>query len=158
MSILLVLVHIPETVKPRELSIIKTILTKLDLVGFVLFAPSAIMLLLALQWGGNQYAWNSATTIGLFCGAGSLFLVFLAWEYFKGQDAMIPLSMFKVRGVWSSCCVAFFFFSMMQLVIYYLPIYFQTVKGTSPLMSGVDLLPSILSQFIATVGSGIAGQ
>jgi len=155
-AILLFLIHIPDTVKPREISILQTILTKLDLIGFVLFAPATIQLLLALEWGGNQFAWNSATTIGLFCGAGGTFLVFLGWEYFKGEEAMIPLSMFKHRGVWSSCAVAFFFFSMMQLVIYYLPIYFQTVKGASPLMSGVDLLPSIISQLLGTVFSGIA--
>lgn len=139
------------------MSVLKTIWTKLDLIGFVIFAPAIIQLLLALEWGGNQYAWNSSTVIGLFCGAGATFLVFLGWEYHKGDEAMLPLSLFKTRAVWSSCGYAFFFFATMQLIVYYLPIYFQAVKGASPMMSGVDLLPSILSQLIAVLGSGAAG-
>lgn len=156
-AIFLFLVRIPDIDKTREISVLQTILTKLDLIGFTLFAPATIQLLLGLDYGGNKYAWNSATVIGLFCGAGATFIVFLIWEYFKGDEAMLPLSMMKQRGVWSSCLFAFFFFAALQLVIYYLPIYFQGVKGASPMMSGVDLLPNILSQLIGTLISGIAG-
>jgi hypothetical protein len=53
---------------------------------------------------------------------------------------------------------ALFFFSTMQVVVYYLPIYFQAIKGASPMMSGVYLLPSILSQLIGTLLSGALGQ
>lgn len=157
-AILLFVITIPTQVKPREDTILMTIKTKLDLVGFVLFAPSIVMLLLALEWGGNQYAWSSATVIGLFCGAGANFLVFLTWEFYVGEEAMIPMSMLKIRAVWVSCAFVFFFFSMMQVVVYYLPIYFQAVKDASPMISGVDLLPSILAQLISTVGSGFAGS
>src|ERR1700733_11151661 len=111
-AILLLSIHLPDTSKTRDISILQTIWTKLDLIGFALFAPSTIQLLLALEYGGNEYAWNSATVIGLFCGAGGTFIVFLIWEYARGDDAMVPLSMMKHRGVWSSCLVSFFFFSM----------------------------------------------
>lgn len=47
---------------------------------------------------------------------------------------------------------------MMQLVVYYLPIYFQAIKGASPMMSGVYLLPTIVSHLIGTIVSGVAGQ
>ncbi|THV76873.1 MFS general substrate transporter [Aureobasidium pullulans] len=132
-----------------------TFLRSLDLVGFALFAPAIIQILLALQWGGTQYAWNSATVIGLFCGGAATLLVFLTWEYFKGDDAMIPLSMVRQRIFWSSCMTVFFTFSSMLCVNYYLPIYFQAVRGASPTMSGVDLLPSIISQMIFAILSGI---
>jgi hypothetical protein len=157
-AILLAFTHIPDTDKSSELSVLQTIWTKLDLIGFFLFAPATIQLLLALDYGGNKYAWNSATVIGLFCGAGGTFIVFLAWEHSRGDEAMVPLSMLKKRRVWSSCFFAFFLFATLQLVIYYLPIYFQATKGASPMMSGVDMLPNILSQLIGTVLSGITGQ
>lgn len=155
-AILLFVISIPSHTPPLEQSVFKTIYTKLDLVGFVLFAPSIIMMLLALEWGGNAYAWSSATIIGLFCGAAANFAVFVAWEAYVGDKAMVPLKMFKVRTIWASCFFAFFFFSMMQVVVYYLPIYFQAVKDASPMISGVDLLPSILSQLVGTLGSGFA--
>jgi hypothetical protein len=158
-AILLVFIHVPDqTIKPKGRSALRTIQENLDLTGFVLFAPAAIQFLLALQYGGNQYAWNSATVVGLFCGAGGTFLVFLAWEYHKGDAAMIPLSMVGKRAVWSSCLVMLFLMSMMFCASYYLPIYFQAVKGVSPMMSGVYLLPSILSQLLMAIISGALGK
>ncbi|KAL2215069.1 major facilitator superfamily [Thermoascus aurantiacus ATCC 26904] len=154
-AILLVSINIPDTVRPGELSVFQTITTQLDLVGFALFGPAAIQFFLALDYGGNQYSWNSATVIGLFCGAGGTFIVFLVWEYFKGDEAMIPFSMVRRRAVWSACLVQLFF-GMNNLAAYYLPIYFQAVKGATPMLSGVYMLPSIISQLFGAVVSGAA--
>jgi hypothetical protein len=41
---------------------------------------------------------------------------------------------------------------------YYLPIYFQAVKGDSPFTSGYHLLPGILTQLLIGVSAGIAGK
>ncbi|KAK4937643.1 hypothetical protein LTR10_021789 [Elasticomyces elasticus] len=129
-------------------------LRKLDLIGFVLFAPAAIMFILALEWGGNQYPWSSATIIGLFCGSFGMIVIFVAWEHHMGRQAMIPLSILKRRVIWMTTVHFGFFTGSMLTATYYLPLYFQTVKGASPLMSGVDLLPSIISQAIFTVTIG----
>ena len=156
---MLFFVSIPkQTAKPRGLSVIRTLPTKLDLIGFAIFAAAAIELLLAVQYGGNQFAWNSSTVIGLFCGAGATFVVFLAWNYYKGDDAMIPSTMLRERIVWSSCLVYGFLMSQMFTTSYYLPIYFQGVKGVSPTLSGVYLLPFILSQLLCAIGSGTLGR
>jgi len=61
-------------------------LRKLDLIGFLLFTPAVVMFILALQWGGTDYTWDSATVIGLFCGALGNLLVFLAWEHRVGAE------------------------------------------------------------------------
>ena len=147
-----------QTSKPKTLSVVRTLPTKLDLIGFAIFAPAAIQLLLAVQYGGNQFAWNSSTVIRLFCGAGSTFIVFLAWDYYKGDAAMIPLSMLRKITVWSSCLVYGYLMSQMLTTSYYLPIYFQGVKGVSPTLSGVYLLPLILSQLLCAIGSGTLGK
>jgi Fungal trichothecene efflux pump (TRI12) len=129
-------------------------LTKLDPIGFLLFSPVAVMLLMALEWGGSQYPWNSATVIGLFCGAGGMAILFLLWEYYIGDDAMIPFSLVKHRAVWSSCLVIWLLFGAMMVYSYYVPMWFQAVKGATSLQSGVDLLPLILSQVVASIVSG----
>ncbi|TVY83625.1 Efflux pump mlcE [Lachnellula suecica] len=155
-ALILFFIQIPSRIEKRPLKDnLKSTLVALDLPGFFLFAPTAIMLLLALQWGGNKYAWGSATIIGLFCGSGGNFLIFLAWEYKKGDDAMIPFSMVKIRIVWASCILILFFFGAQLTVAYYMAIYFQAVRGVSPTLSGVYLLPTILSQMAAAVTSGI---
>lgn len=157
MAILLVSINIPDTVRPGELSVFQTITIQLDLVGFALFGPAAIQFFLALDYGGNQYSWNSVTVIGLFCGAGGTFIVFLVWEYFKGDEAMIPFSMVRRRAVWSACLVQLFF-GMNNLAAYYLPVYFQAVKGATSMLSSVYMLPSIISQLFGAVVSGAAGE
>ena len=155
----LILVTIPtQTPKPKALSVLKTIHKKLDLVGFAIFAPAAIMLLLAVQYGGNQYTWNSSTVIGLFCGAGATAIVWIVWDYYKGDEAMVPLNMLRMRVVWSSCLVYGFLMSQMFTTSYYLPIYFQGVKGATPTLSGVYLLPMILAQLFSAVASGALGK
>jgi len=42
----------------------------------------------------------------------------------------------------------------MYTAFYWLPIYFQGVKGESPTMSGVDILPTIIAHIFAAVSSG----
>ena len=153
---MLVFVRIPEQIsKPPPMSVLRSLPSKLDLIGFAIFAPAAIQLLLALQWGGITFAWNSAQIIGLFCGAGGTFVAFLVWDQYKGDEAMIPFSMARRKTVWSSCWVYGLLMGQLFCASYYLPIYFQGVKGVSPTMSGVYLLPSILSHMFAAVSSGM---
>jgi hypothetical protein len=131
---------------------------KLDLIGFSIFAPAVIQLLLALNYGGNQHPWNSATVIGLFCGSGAMFIFFLGWEYRTGREAMFPLYMVSQRIVLSSCLFMFFLGGMNACATYYLPLYFQVVKGVSAMISGVSTLPSIISQLILVIFSGFLGK
>ena len=53
---MLIFSRIPEggVAKPKAMEVVKDLHNKLDLVGFALFAPSVMMLLLAVQWGGNE--------------------------------------------------------------------------------------------------------
>jgi len=68
---------------------------------------------------------------------------------------MIPFSMMKIRIVWCSCLIMLFFFGVQIVTAYYLAIYFQAVRGVTPTLSGVYLLPTILSQMLFAVISGV---
>jgi hypothetical protein len=154
-SILLLLINIPDrTVRSTTKETLIQTLRKLDLIGFSIFAPFAIQFLLAIQWGGTKYAWGSAKIIGLFCGAGGTLAVFVAWEGYMGDTAMIPYSMIKRRIVWSSCLFIFFFMGSLLMTTYYLPIYFQAVRNATPTLSGVYLLPGIIGTMIFAIVSG----
>ena len=152
-------IRIPDRIvkSDSKFNIIST-MKKLDTFGFALFAPAAIQFLLALEWGGTRYAWKSSTIIGLFCGAAGTFCVFLAWEHRRGDSAMIPFSMIRRRIVWCSCSVAFLFLGSMSITSYYMPIYFQAVRNATPTMSGVYILPAIISQIIFAAVSGVLGM
>lgn len=139
---------------PFTLSLVKETIPELDLVGFVLFAPATIMLLLALQWGGNDYAWSSSVVIGLLVGAVVTAIVFIFWENYVGDRAMLPGSAIKHRVVWSSAINGMSLMAIIFTAAQFMPIYFQGVRGEGPAMSGVDMLPSILSQLFTVVLSG----
>ena len=112
------------------------------------------MFLLGLQFGGNQYAWDSSVVIGLLVGAAATFVAFLFWEHRQGDEAMVPFSMLTHRIVWSAAGNMFFMLSSILVADFYIAIYFQAVHDDSPLMSGVHMLPTTLGIVLFTMVSG----
>lgn len=151
------LIKIPEQMpkRPVRLNLKRIITEELDLIGFCLFAPACIMFLLAIGWGGNEYLWDSPKIIGLFCGAFTTALFFAFWEFKKGETAMIPPRFVRNNLVVFGCCTSCFQNGGMLLLSYYLPLWFQVVKDASTTMSGVDVLPTAISQ---AVSAGMVGK
>lgn len=141
--------------KQKAITVFSRLHHYLDLIGFVLFAPAILQLLLALQYGGNQYPWNSSTVIGLFCGSGATFAVWLVWNRYKGDDALLPHSMIKQTVVWASGLYQAFMISAVYGATFFLPIYFQAINNVTAMMSGVYLLPTILPQLLMAALSGV---
>lgn len=155
MAIAIVLIRIPEqTRKTRALTVLSKLHRHLDLIGFCLFAPAVLQLLLALQYGGNQFAWRSSQVIGLFCGSAATFAVWVLWNRHRGDDALLPHSMISRRMIWVSGLFQGLFMSSLYGSIYYLPIYFQAINGASAMLSGVYLLPTILPELFMVALSG----
>jgi len=158
-SIFLFFTRIPDQIKkPKVRDVLPKLHHYLDLIGFAIFAGASIEILLALQWGGVDYAWKSATILGLLIGGAATFVVWGFWNAHKGDLALIPFSLLKKRPVWSAALTQFLIFTNLYLTSFFLPIYFQAVKGSSPFTAGVYMLPSILSQLVAAVSSGILGK
>ncbi|KAF1944324.1 efflux pump protein [Clathrospora elynae] len=158
-AFILVMIRIPEVTKkaPFSIALIRKVIPDLDLIGFALFLPAAIMFLLALQFGsGNSFSWNSGTVIGLFCGAGVLAIIFILWERRAGDKAMLPGYLLRRRVIWTSCVFAACIMCCIIVASNWVPTYFQAVKGNGPSMSGVHVLPSILGQLLFVVVSGAA--
>ncbi|KAK8110565.1 efflux pump protein [Apiospora kogelbergensis] len=153
----LVMTHVPDITEkpPFTLALLRRVVPELDLVGFVLFVPAAVMFLLALQLGGQAYAWGSAQIVGLFCGAAATAAVFVGWEWrVMGDRAMLPGHLLRQRVVLMSVVQGMFVMASTTVASFYLPIYFQGVKGVGPTLSGVYMLPSILTQLLLVVVSG----
>ncbi|KAI9889922.1 MAG: hypothetical protein M1814_004645 [Vezdaea aestivalis] len=130
-------------------------LKKLDLLGSLFFLPSMVCLLLALQWGGIIYAWSSARVIVLLVLFPILLAAFIAVQLFKRDTATVPPRIMKHRGISFGAFYAFCTGAVLILVVYYLPIWFQAIKGASAVKSGIMNLPLVLSLVVASIGSGI---
>ncbi|KAI1656409.1 MFS general substrate transporter [Daldinia decipiens] len=152
------LVHLEPA--PTENTPLRNKLAGLDLAGFVLLGGAIVMLLLALQWGGVTYAWSSSIVIGLFVGAGVVLMLFIRWQIYQKDKALIPPRLFSInRNPGLICAASFFINGPFQLIIYWLPIWFQAVLGTSPTQSGVNYFPTVIADVLAAfIGSGIVMQ
>jgi hypothetical protein len=151
------IVRIPDSRdKSKARSSVFESIKRLDPIGFCLFASSCTMLLLALQWGGSTYTWRSSTIIGLFIGSAVLIVLFYMWELRCGDSAMVPPSILRLRVVYSACLINLSQFASLQIFSYYLPVWFQTILGVSPIRSGVDFLATILPLITFSILAGVA--
>lgn len=128
---------------------------QLDLIGCAILIPTVVCLLLALQWGGTKYAWKSGTIIGLFVAFGVLAIIFITSQILLGENATLPPRIMKQRTVIGAVFFCVFFGASFFVLIYYLPLYFQSVQNTSATKSGIKVLPLLLScVFSSIIGGG----
>ena len=63
------------------------------------------------------------------------------------------VSMLRIQVIYFASATMFFFRGVMFVPHYYLPIYFQAVKTNTQLMSGLHILPTMVSQVILAMSS-----
>jgi hypothetical protein len=115
-----------------------------DLYGNVFLMPAIISLFLALQWGGSKYPWGNGRIIALFVVFAVLISGFVAVQFWRPHNAMMPPHIIARRSIWASCAFSFLMACAFFTLTYYLPIWFQAVKGVSAVASGIRNLPLIL--------------
>ncbi|KAF5865303.1 hypothetical protein ETB97_004511 [Aspergillus alliaceus] len=142
----------PKSVKDK--TGFKNQMTQLDLPGTMLFMPSIICVLLALQWGGTTYTWSNTRIIALFIAFGILLLSFLGVQWWQQDKATIPPRLIKNRNVWGSALYSFCIGAAFFVFIYYLPIWFQAIKGVSATRSGIMNLPLLLPLIVSSIAAG----
>ncbi|KAJ5333853.1 uncharacterized protein N7506_007636 [Penicillium brevicompactum] len=128
---------------------------KIDFWGILLFIPSTTSFLVPLTWGGVLYSWNSWHTVApLVIGAVGLCL-FAVYESRFAKNPMIPPAIFQNR----TSLIAFAGYLVVGLVVwcilYFLPIYYEAVKGFKPIMSGVALFPETFTLAPSAVVVGL---
>ena len=142
----------PNSGKPHNAS---ELLRKLDFPGTLILMPSIVCLLLALQWGGLTYPWSSWRVILCLCLFAVLIVAWFYIQYRRGEHATLPLRILKQRsvasGVFFSLCSA----GSLFVIVYYVPIWFQSVKGLSAEKSGVNFLASTAAMSVTAIVGGV---
>ncbi|CRG89875.1 Putative HC-toxin efflux carrier TOXA [Talaromyces islandicus] len=150
----LLILNIPgQKLEPRASTFIGK-MKQLDMLGNLVSFPAIICLVLALQWGGTIYAWSNARIIVLFILGGLLWIGFIAIQVWKKEAATVPPRVVKHRSVLGAMWFALFNNAGMMVMIYYLPIWFQAIKGVDAIRSGIMLLPTILATVVGSISSG----
>ncbi|KIW46366.1 uncharacterized protein PV06_02041 [Exophiala oligosperma] len=134
---------------------LKEKIAQIDLLGAFFLICAIVCLLLALQWGGTTYPWSNSKVWGCLLGFGLLISVFTGIQIWKGDLATLPPRvMLRQRTVF--VCAFFSAFLAMGLYthVYYLPFYFQAVKGTSAEGSGIRTIPYLVSITLSSIAVG----
>ena len=130
-------------------------LAALDWLGTFSVLAVTILLLLGLDFGGTVFPWSSAKVICLIVFGTVMIGAFTFTEKRLAKYPLVPLSMFKSM---SNAAIILVSFSQGMVYIameYYLPLYFQSVKGASPLRSGVLILPITVSEAVTGIVCGL---
>lgn len=126
----------------------------IDFLGAIYLAMGLIPFLLALSWGGQQYAWNSITLISIFVFSFLALTAFLFIERFA-KNPILPLDLFK-KPIFSVTILLIFLNAMgMFGVLSYIPLFAQQVVGVSATNSGTIMFPMMFGMILSSV---VAGQ
>lgn len=126
---------------------------KLDFVGAGLLSAASVLVLLALVWAGDKYAWDSMEIIGLLGGALVLLGLFVLQEVHHPEPTL-PLYLFRNRVFLLSNLVVFAFGFGVFGAFQFLGIYVQTALGASATASGVITTPQSLGVLATSVIGG----
>lgn len=85
--------------------------------------PAIICLVLALQWGGNQYAWSSPRVIATLVVFAVLFVAWIVLQWFQGEEATVPWSVASQRSVFGASVYTLLGAGAFGIVIQYLPLW-----------------------------------
>ncbi|MDA5281697.1 MFS transporter [Streptomyces sp. Isolate_45] len=124
----------------------------IDYLGTFLIACVATCLVLVASLGGT-WGWGSARIIGLAV-LGAVLLVFFVIVERRAAEPVLPLGLFRIRTFTLCSVISFIIGFAMFGAMVYLPTFLQVVRGVSPTMSGVHMLPMVIGLLIASTASG----
>ncbi|GAA5863355.1 hypothetical protein JCM1840_007499 [Sporobolomyces johnsonii] len=128
------------------------LLADFDFLGLFLLIAGLVVLLIGFTSGETN--WGSAQTIACLVVGVVVLLGAVYVEVTTKRSPIIPPRLFRIRTS-ASICIGVFFHSIAFISLsYYQPLYYQ-VLGSSPLMSGVRLMPFSVGTSVVSVASGL---
>jgi EmrB/QacA subfamily drug resistance transporter len=126
---------------------------RVDWLGAATLVLAVVPLLLALSWGGRDYAWGSFEVLSLLTTATVMGAVFL-FSQARTPHAILPPSLFRHRVVWSASAAAILMSFSMFGSILFIPLFIQGVVGRSASASGAVMTPMMVALIGASIAAG----
>ncbi|KAI8963599.1 major facilitator superfamily transporter [Daldinia sp. FL1419] len=149
------LVAVPSllTLQPKQATF-REKMGRVDWLGLFFFTCSTTLFLLGICWGGTQYSWNSAATlVPLIIGALGL----IGTAFYVGcvaKNPFIPNALFGDISSIVTYLASCFHGILLYGTLYYCPLYFLSVKDSSPIDAGVATLPCSLMFAVSSIITG----
>ncbi|KAL1988061.1 hypothetical protein VTN96DRAFT_1092 [Rasamsonia emersonii] len=144
--------------KPRAGTKIANLVREFDIVGTILSIGAIITIIMAINFGGALYPWNSGQTIALFAVSIVLFIVFGIQQgmtiFTNTSDRLFPCQFLRnINAVLLYICASAVNTAGF-IPIYYVPLYFQFTRGDDAIRAAVRLLPLIVVLSAAILANG----
>jgi len=127
---------------------------RIDFSGTFTVIISLVLLLLALNWGGQKYPWRSTIIILLLSIGTFLLIVYIIIECKFAKEPITPPSLFKYRNVTAPCLASFFNGAAFLTTVNTLPLLYQDGRHFSATISGLRMTPASFCISISAIGSG----
>lgn len=114
----------------------------------------ALVPLLLVAEQGREWGWTSAASITCFVISALGLAAFLIIESKMGQDAILPLALFRSGAFSMSSILGFLVGFGMFGAMMTIPLYLQIVTGLTPTESGFATLPMMAGIMTASIVSG----
>jgi len=127
---------------------------RVDVAGLVALTVASTGVVLAVTWGGHEYAWLSGHVLGAaFVGLAGIVAVLVVEA--RAEQPVLPLDLFRNRAVVSSFAVLFLAMgAVMMAALNFVPLFLQVVQGRSASSSGLLLLPMLLPSIGVALATG----
>ena len=127
---------------------------RVDYLGAALLSATVVPVLLVAE-KGRDWGWGSALSVGLTLGSLVSLVLFLLWQRRMGEEAILPLRLFRSSVLSVSSAVGALVGAAMFGGLVVLPLFLQIVRGSSPTEAGLQMLPLMLG---ILVSSGVSGR
>jgi EmrB/QacA subfamily drug resistance transporter len=129
---------------------------RIDYLGSALLVAGAVPLMLALSWAGNQFGWGEFPVVLSFALAGVFIVGFIYVQARMGDDAVLPLALFRNRVFLVATAVAMIVGVVLFSAAQFIPLFLQGAQGATATNSGLVTLPFALAFVAASVVGGQA--
>lgn len=126
-----------------------------DWIGLLFFVSGIILFLTGLAIGGNgTFSWTSSVVLGTIITGGICLIAAIINELYTTRQPLVPPRLFKTRTTGGVLISVFLHGVVFTPTLYYMPLYFQAVDGSSATFSGVQLLPLSLITAVTATATG----
>ncbi|MCD1258597.1 DHA2 family efflux MFS transporter permease subunit [Paenibacillus athensensis] len=126
---------------------------KFDIAGMATMIIGVVSLLLALTFGGKDFAWLSWQIIGLLVVAAAFLIAFVLVEA-RADEPILPTRLFRNRTFSMINSIGFLMSIGMFGAIMFVPLFMQGIVGISASASGTVMTPMMITMIVASVIGG----
>jgi Fungal trichothecene efflux pump (TRI12) len=114
-------------------------LRRFDWIGGILFVASTTSIMIPVTWGGVSYPWDSwHTLVPLILGIAGI-VCFGFYERYFAIEPMMPPTIFANWSLRITYFTTVIHGMILWSLLYYIPLYYEAVKGYSPIITGTCL-------------------